>query len=80
MKIKITLKDPDTLYDAVSDAVDNLVIDGLSEDELEAVKEKRKDTYREMAGEWFEFGEYVTLELDTETETIKVLTIKESNE
>lgn len=77
MKIKITLKDPDTLYDAISDAVNELEIDGLDSDELEAVRELRKETFREVAAEWFEFGEYVTLEMDTEEQTIKVLTLKE---
>lgn len=73
MKIKIRLKDPDTLHDAISDAVNESEILGLSEEEARAVKDARKEEYMEIAGEWFEYGEYVMLELDTEAKTMKVL-------
>lgn len=76
MKIKIYLKDPDTLYDAISDAVDEVEYD-LPEDELELLKEKRKEKYRELATEWFEYGEYVMLEMDTDKKTMKVLKVSD---
>ena len=69
MRIEVTMKDPDTLYDSINEAVDDLKIDGISETELEAVKEKRKEEIRELCGKWFEYGEYVTLIIDTEKET-----------
>ena len=76
MKIKITLKDPDTLYDAINEAVDEMEISLSSEEEVEAVKNIRKEEFRDLAGKWFEYGEYVTLELDTEKETMTVLSLK----
>ena len=79
MKIKIYLKDPDTLYDAISEAVDEIA-DGLPTDESEALKEIRKEKYRELATEWFEYGEYVMLEMDTDKKTCKVIPVKELKE
>lgn len=76
MKIKIYLKDPDTLYDSINEAVDETV-DGLPNDESEALKEIKKEKYREIANEWFEYGEYVMLEMDTEEKTCRVIPVKE---
>lgn len=79
MKILITLKDPDTLYDAVNEALETLTIDNVSDEELELIKEERAEKYRELASEWFEYGEYVNLELDTELKTMRVIPLKELN-
>jgi hypothetical protein len=76
MKIKIYLKDPDTLYDSINESVDSLKLD-LPEEELDAIKELRKEQYREIADDWFEYGEYVTLELDTDTREMRVIPLKE---
>jgi len=73
MKFKVTMKDPDTLYDAINDAVDDLKIEGLSNEELEAIKEPRKEAIRELCSQWFEYGEYLTVEIDTEAKTCTVL-------
>lgn len=73
MKIRVTMKDPDSLYDGTCDAVESLKIDGLSEEELEVVKEKRKEHISELASKWFEFGEYLTVEIDTELKTCVVV-------
>lgn len=73
MKIRITLKDPDSLLDAVTEAVDNLKIEGVDEDEMESVREKRVEKIMDLAGDWFEYSEYVTLELDTDAKTMTVV-------
>lgn len=75
MKIKITFKDPDALLDCIDDAIEDLEIKGLDEDELAAVKEEKKDKAMELCGKWFEYGEYLTVEVDTEKETCKVLEV-----
>lgn len=74
MKIKVTMKDPDTLHDAVADAVRDEVagLAGLSEDEREAVEEKRRAAVMAAAGKWFRYGEYLTVEIDTEAGTATV--------
>lgn len=74
MKIKVTMKDPDTLHDAVADAVRDEVagLAGLSEDEREAVAETRQTALMEAAGKWFRYSEYLTVEIDTDAGTATV--------
>lgn len=76
MKIEITLKDSDVLIDAVDDALDELKIEEIDGEELEAVKEKRKEKILELCSRWFEYGEYLTVEVDTEKETCVVKEIE----
>lgn len=59
MKLKITFKDPNA-----SDQIMNQC-KHLGEDQREAIANK--------AAEWFRWGEYVNVELDTESDTCKVL-------
>ncbi len=74
MKIKITLKDTDTLRDAITESVETEVETlKLDDEEAEVVKEKRVEKYMNIAEDWFEYGEYVTLELDTEAKTMVVV-------
>ena len=75
MKIEIILKDPDCVYDAINEALENLKIEGLNDEELEAVKEKRREEYKKIASKWFEYGEYgeyLTVRLDTNAETLEI--------
>ena len=73
MKFQVTFKDPDSLYDAINDALDNEEFNGLAEDELNAVKEIRRQSIAEDCQKWFEWGEYLTVEIDTEEETCTVV-------
>lgn len=75
MKFTITMKDPDTLYDAVLDAVraDLGSIAGLSKAEQELLVEERSATVRKICQQWFEYGEYITVEIDTEAKTCTVV-------
>lgn len=77
MKFKITMKDPDTLHDATMDAVtaDIAKIEGLSKADREALFETRMDAAREVTRLWFKWGEYVTIEVDTEAKTATVCRI-----
>ena len=78
MKIKITMKDPDTLVDAVRDAVrDELASNQtIAEDEREQLEEMRREKLREKLGKWFEYGEYLRVEYDSETDSLIVLPVK----
>lgn len=77
-KIKVTLKDPDTMYDAVQDFVDEeLKASNLPEDEQEAVKDLRVEKYSEAVGKFFEYGEYLTVEIDTDAKTARVVPVGE---
>ncbi len=77
MKIKVTMKDPDCLSDALADAVREyktmLIEDkALPEDEAAAAAEAAKEKAYEIAGDFFEYGEYLTVIIDTDTKTATI--------
>lgn len=75
MQFKVTFKDPDTLYDTIKDEVKRQVADlNLSEAETKLLVEERTNTQMDICKKWFEFGEYLTVEIDTDEKTCKVLT------
>ncbi len=78
MKFTVTMKDPDTLGDAVLDAVKEDVAKlGLSDAiEIEALEEARTGKVRELCSRWFRFGEYLTVEIDTDAGTATVLAVR----
>jgi hypothetical protein len=75
VKLRITIKDPDCLFepveDAVRDEVERLV--GLSDDEKKDLIEDRADALRAKLGRWFEYGEYLLIEIDTDAMTATVV-------
>ena len=75
MKFKVTMKDPDTLHDAIDEAVreDIAKIEGLSAADREALVETRTDAAREVTRRWFKYSEYLSVEIDTEAGTATVL-------
>lgn len=73
MKFIVQMKDPDVLGDAIDEALADLKVEGLSDDELEAVREKRKESISELTSRWFEYGEYLQVEIDTDAETCTVV-------
>lgn len=75
MKFTVTMKDPDTLQEAISEAVKEIVIGGMEADELQAFREMRAEKITELCGKWFEWGEYLRVEVDTDAETCTVLPI-----
>ena len=78
MKIIVQMKDPDAMHDAVWESVRNEVkAMGLPDDETQSIIELRAEKLREKLCKWFDFGEYLTCEFDTDTMTA---TVKESKE
>ena len=78
MKFKVTMKDPDTLYDAIGEAVEQAVSDTIGvddNDEREALIKVRVDKVKKICGKWFEYGEYLTVEIDTDAETCTVVPV-----
>lgn len=74
MKIKVTLKDPDGVYESVRQSVKDSMVDlPLSGREHEAVLETRTEGAEEALRRWVDCGEYVTIEFDTEAGTATVL-------
>ena len=77
MKFVVTMKDPDTLDDSISHAVDVSLMGVEDKDEREAVKAVRHAKVREVADTWFRYGEYLSVEIDTDTGTATVLKANE---
>ncbi len=74
MKFRVQMKDPDTLHDAIKEAVDDgLASSGLPEDEQSVLAEKRIEKIGEIASKWFRYGEYLEVEIDTEAKTCIVI-------
>jgi hypothetical protein len=70
MKFRVTMKDPDGVHECVRDAVEANRPPGLSDDEWE---DMRDDRIREACKPWFEYMEYLTVEVDTEARTCVVV-------
>lgn len=75
MKFRITMKDPDGVYDCVKDAAKEWAnkITEVDEDEREALVESKHEKLQELCREWFEYGEYLTVEVDIEAGTCTVV-------
>lgn len=81
MIFKVYMKDTDVLQDGAVEAVDEeLKNSNLPEDEQELVRERRVEKALDVAGKWFEYGEYLMVEIDTEKETIRVVPVGETDE
>jgi heterodisulfide reductase subunit A-like polyferredoxin len=74
MKFKIQLKDPDGVYNAVTDAsaASADAISGITDHEREAIRETRREKIIEQCRKWIRHGEYVTIEIDTDNMTATV--------
>lgn len=79
MKIRVTMKDPDGVGDSIHEAAkaSALKVDGLSAEEREDIQERRHGAYTELCSRWFEYGEYLTVEIDTEAGTAVVVPVGE---
>ena len=78
MKFRVTMKDPDTLDDAIRDAVKAEVaeIQGIDDDERENLIQSRGEGIGDKCRQWFEYGEYLVVEIDTEANTATVIATK----
>jgi hypothetical protein len=74
MKISITLKDPDAVYEAIQDHVrGSLKATGLTEREIDKVTDGRESELGRSLSKWVKHGEYVTVEFDTEANTATII-------
>jgi hypothetical protein len=74
MKIRLTLKDPDGVYESVREAASEQLsaLEGLSDEELDDLKKSREEEINEDIKQWVEYGEYLTVEIDTDAGTATV--------
>lgn len=76
--IRIKLKDPDVAYEAIVEQVNQeLEESNLPEDEQEAVRELRIEKYQEKVDTFFEYGEYLTVDIDTDKVEARVVPVRE---
>jgi len=75
MKFRVTMKDPEGAYDSIQDEAKKMVaaIEGITEDEREPIEESRADMLKAFASRWMTYGEYITVEFDTEAGTATVI-------
>lgn len=74
MRLKITLKDPDGINEAIDDFVNANRPVGLSDEEWEDIREERAAKLRHS--KFIEYGDYVTVSIDTEAGTAEVVPVK----
>lgn len=79
MKFRITMKDPDTLHDAIEFAARKSLAGIEDADERAALKQVRMDKMSKVAGCWFKYGEYLTVEIDTDAGTCTVIESKDQD-
>lgn len=79
MKFQVQMKDPDTLHDAICEAVNaELRAQGITDrEEFESLGEIRHARTSKLCSKWFEYGEYLTVEIDTDAGTCVVVTRSE---
>lgn len=77
MKFPVTFKDPDVLNDAIREAAEAEVetIEGIDAEERASIVELRRKKLSAMCRKWFKYGEYVTIEIDSEAESATVVPV-----
>ena len=76
MKFTITMKDPDGFANSVQEAARQHTEILEDEEERDIIVQEREDKLRGFLKTWFQYDEYLTVEVDTVTKTIKVLEVK----
>lgn len=77
MKFRVTMKDPDGVQDSLDDAAltraTELASPEMDADERKSLVESSRTKVGEAISKWFEYGEYLTVEIDTEAKTCVVV-------
>ena len=75
MKIQITMKNPDCIFDAVDRAAKDSAdaVEGISAEERAELVESRFEEIGLAIEKWVKYGEYITVEIDTVLRTAQVI-------
>jgi hypothetical protein len=77
VKIRVTMKNPDALHEAVREAVaGDMAKLELDDDERDSIAEMREEKTREFCKRWFKWSECITIEIDTIEGTCRVVEVK----
>ena len=68
------MKDPDGVWDSLDQAATASLagMTGITSNELETLEDARRSEISEYIGRWVEYGEYITIEIDTDEATATV--------
>ncbi len=69
MKYRVTMKSPDALHNAMNNNVRPSLPDSMDDDQKDVVTNQAA----KAAERWFRFGEYLTVEIDTDAMTCVVV-------
>lgn len=71
MKFIVSMKNPDALDEAIQEAVRNDLkrSQDIAADEVDILMEHRCEKIRAICKQWFQHGEYLNVEVDTEANT-----------
>jgi hypothetical protein len=75
MRFTVTLKDPDCFDESVRRELERDLKErypDLDVEEREALFERRYEKLQDFAGQWLKYGEYISIEFDTEAGTATV--------
>ena len=73
MIITVSMKHPDVVQDAILDAVERTRPENISDEEWGEMRTTRRDAASAILAKWVEYGEYITVEFDTEAKTATVI-------
>jgi hypothetical protein len=74
MKFRITLKDPDGVFDGIDAAATESVAElALSQEERDILRAHRQKALDAFVDRWVECGEYIDIEFDTDAGTASVV-------
>jgi hypothetical protein len=79
MRFRITFKDPDGVYDCVQSAAEGSLLEqkeALDEDEYQVLLKTRLESTQEAIKQWIQYGEYMTVEIDTKGKTCEVVPVR----
>lgn len=85
MKFQVTFKTPDALDEGIDGALDQWhaklkkdagaieSLESFTDEDLSTLRDRMRDKMRSAALNWISWGEYLTIEIDVEADTCKVL-------
>lgn len=76
MKFQVNLKDPDGFWEGVTDAVEQVLPEPISDNELESLTDSRRADVFKQLSTWVRWNEYIVIEFDTESKTATVIKLK----
>lgn len=71
----MTFKDPDVIFEAISEAVNERIkaIKELDDEERDVLIEKKNRAVSDQLSKWIEYGDFITVEFDTDLNTARIV-------